>query len=442
MSSEEDSVTAYGGLPIVLETMRALGVSDSVRKHVSVAKRERTHDEASVVEALVLLMAAGGDCLDDAKVLAEDAALCRLLERDLPSPETLRRFLYACHDDTLIAARKDSAQVAFIPEESAPLKGLAIVNRDLVQAVAARKPVTTATIDMDATIIDSEKKEALAHYKQGTGYQPMVAVWAEQDLVVAEEFRDGNVSSKVDVVRMAEAAFSVLPSSVTERFFRGDSAFYNKHLFAFLMRNNIGFTVSARMSDELKGRMERLPDAHWELFADRPNERVYISANVPYFPHEPDGLTGHRFIGICYEPKQTDCLYDDTTYLAVVTNREGSAADLLRWHWGKAATIEHVHDVMKNELGAGVLPCGRFGANAAWFRVSTLTYNVLSALKNIALPPDLRQARPKRLRFQVFVMPAVVASHARKLAARVIDRLSRGSRMIAARVALWSPAAA
>jgi len=33
---------------------------------------------------------------------------------------------------------------------------------------------------------------------------------------------------------------------------------------------------------------------------------------------------------------------------------------LIQWHREKAGTIELVHDVLKNELAAGVLPCGRF----------------------------------------------------------------------------------
>jgi hypothetical protein len=59
-------------------------------------------------------------------------------------------------------------------------------------------------------------------------------------------------------------------------------------------------------------------------------------------------------------------------------------------------------DVLKNELSAGVLPCGRFGANAAWLRLAVLTYNTLTALKRLALPAELLQARPKRLRFLFF----------------------------------------
>jgi hypothetical protein len=31
---------------------------------------------------------------------------------------------------------------------------------------------------------------------------------------------------------------------------------------------------------------------------------------------------------------------DETKYLAVVTNRDGAAPDLIRWHWQKAGTIE------------------------------------------------------------------------------------------------------
>lgn len=49
-----------------------------------------------------------------------------------------------------------------------------------------------------ATIIESHKRSALPHYQGGRGYQPMLAVWAEANLVVADEFRDGNVPARLD----------------------------------------------------------------------------------------------------------------------------------------------------------------------------------------------------------------------------------------------------
>jgi hypothetical protein len=126
----------------------------------------------------------------------------------------------------------------------------------------------------------------------------------------------------------------------------------------------------------------------------------------------------------------------DTKYLAVVTNRKGELAELVRWHWEKAGTIELVHDVTKNELGAAVPPCGRFGANAAWYRLSLLTYNVLSALKSLALPARLSAARPKRLRFAVFTLAGRILTHAGRLVLRISEEAERLAGLVAARTRL------
>ena len=50
-----------------------------------------------------------------------------------------------------------------------------------------------ATVDQDATIIESHKQQALRTYEGECGYQPMLPVWAEMDVILADEFRDGNV---------------------------------------------------------------------------------------------------------------------------------------------------------------------------------------------------------------------------------------------------------
>ncbi len=55
--------------------------------------------------------------------------------------------------------------------------------------------------------------------------------------------------------------------------------------------------------------------------------------------------------------------------------------------------------MIKNELAGGVMPCGRFGAQCDTAAGGVLTYFLLTALKRLALPPELPTARPKRLRF-------------------------------------------
>jgi hypothetical protein len=60
-----------------------------------------------------------------------------------------------------------------------------------------------------------------------------------------------------------------------------------------------------------------------------------------------------------------------------------------------------------------------------------VTYNLLSAMKALALPPPFEDARPKRLRFAVFNLPAHLISHARRLLARVgRDLLERADLLV------------
>lgn len=138
-----ETLTALGGLPLVAQTFRSLGLPQSVARHLPLKQRQRGLDEATMIESVVLLNAAGGDCLEDFRRLAEDPGLPTLLGHALPLPDAARKFLYAFHRDEAIAtakAQRPAGQVAFIPEDTEPLQGLAHVNVDLVRAVAARCP--------------------------------------------------------------------------------------------------------------------------------------------------------------------------------------------------------------------------------------------------------------------------------------------------------------
>jgi len=45
------------------------------------------------------------------------------------------------------------------------------------------------------------------------------------------------------------------------------------------------------------------------------------------------------------------------------------------------------------------VPSQRFGVNSVWFKISLLTYNLVSAIKGLCLEGEERTARMKRFRF-------------------------------------------
>ena len=55
---------------------------------------------------------------------------------------------------------------------------------------------------------------------------------------------------------------------------------------------------------------------------------------------------------------------------------------------------------------------------------------LLAMIVTLGMPPELKNARPKRLRFSVFTIPATIASHARQLWARLKDRAGQAMRML------------
>jgi hypothetical protein len=295
-----------------------------------------------------------------------------------------------------------------------------------------------ATLDLDATIVESRRREALPHYEGGRGFQPVVVVWAEEDLVVADEYRDGNVPAGMGNREIAARALSALPRSVERRCFRGDSACYDEKVLKYLWREKVEFTISADMTRELQ-RVCQDRAVGWEFLEDRPREYVE-AADVAFTPGNwPKDAPPMRYVAVRFTAKQGVLFSDgrELKHLAVVSNREDlSTAELLRWHWQKAGTIEHTHGVIKNELGGGIVPSQRFGANAAWFRLNLITYNVLSLLKRHALPERLREARPKRLRYELFSMAAMIRQHARELTARLAAPPLTVDELVAARAKL------
>src|SRR6267154_4494662 len=234
----EESLTALGGVPLLLRAVRSLNVPGLVQRHVQIKERERGFDEATYVESCLVLNAVGGDCLEDFDALREDGGLAEMLGHGVPSAEAARKFLYQFHDGEKIEQAQQARaadRVSYIPEENPALQGLAQVNQDVVRELGRRcAEQKIATLDVDATVIESWKREAKLTYEGGRGYQPVLALWAEMNVVVTDEFRDGNVPAHQQLLPITQRAFQALPETVVERYFRGDSACCEQSLIEWL----------------------------------------------------------------------------------------------------------------------------------------------------------------------------------------------------------------
>ena len=130
-------MTALSGLAAYLEMAEVAGLRESIRRHVRVREEGQGWTDVEVITSLILLNLAGGESVDDLRMLEADEGLCRLLRmsethrmrrsegaaqgkrwrkertRSVPSPPAVFRYLGEFHDPS------EEAEIRHLNQRSA-----------------------------------------------------------------------------------------------------------------------------------------------------------------------------------------------------------------------------------------------------------------------------------------------------------------------------------
>ena len=460
LTKKRDFVTAYAGLPVVLEAMLAVIAHSLYRELRDVLGYKSWKTVRRHLTSLVLLIAAGGEHISDLEVLRSDYGLEKLIGFRPSSPTQAKDFLYRFHQGLdghrLTPAEDAELSVkgrATIRLEGPGLQILELFLRCVVDALQTTSPRRRATLDVDACIVEANKKQALKAYEGTVGFQPQMSWWAEQRAWVCDQFRDGNVPAAFECKDFLVRSFANLPAGIEELRMRGDSAFYNEAALTWLDEQGIDFAVTADMVKPLAKIIEGMHEGNWKVYRGlrdlkKATEEREWAEVVDYVPdwkrNNQPGAKPFRYIAIRIQPAQRD-LFEDAErqwrHFCVITNMDWEGGRLLRWHREKQGTVEFGHGVMKNDLGAGIVPTGKFGANAAWWRINALTHNLLELIKLLDDDGNIATARPKTLRFRLLVFGARLTTHARTWSLRLWEDSPQSHLLIALRQALVELAA-
>ena len=285
-------MTALSGLITYLELIHASGLKSSVERHVGLRECGQGWTDSQIVNSLILLNLAGGESVVDLDVLEKDAGFCKVVRevetwgmgrrerralakrwrverrRSVPSGSAVFRYLERFHDADEESKREGHR--AFIPSPNDALKGLWKVNADLVSFVQSRSPHTQATLDMDATLVETHKQEALYSYKKYQAYQPLTTYWVEADQIVHSEFRDGNVPAGHQQLRVLTEALEHLPAGVDRVMLRSDTAGYQRELLRYCAEGRderfgvIEFAVGVDVTVEFRRAVSEVAEEEWQ----------------------------------------------------------------------------------------------------------------------------------------------------------------------------------
>ena len=468
---KDTGMTALAGLPVYLDLAQVIGVSKSVQKHLKVRKGGQGWTDSQMVISLVLLNLAGGDYVDDLKVIEKDEGFCEILRkaethgvkrrvrralgrrwrkerrRTVPSPSAVFRYLAVFHEAEQEKHRQ--AGKAFIPAPNANLRGLVEVNKDIVAFAQTQNPQSTATLDMDAVLVETSKREALFCYQGDKAYHPLNTWWAEQGTILHSEFRDGNVPAGFQQLRVFKEALECLPEGVEKVRLRSDTAGYQHDLLKYCeMEENqrfgrIEFAVGCDVTREFKQAVAEVEESEWgpiyKIVNGKKEETGSEWAEVCFVPN----AIGHSKKGPEYryvakrkamaeqlelpgmEPQLE--LPFPTMHIngkrykifGVVTNMDWYGEELIHWYHERCGKSEEAHGVMKDDLAGGKLPSGYFGENAAWWGIMILALNLNAIMKKFVLGESWSSKRMKAIRFSLINLPGRVIEHSRSLVVRL-----------------------
>ena len=387
-------------------------------------ERAPVHDRGAVLVHGLLMLAGGGEACSDIEHLRAQ----RELFGDVASDSTLYR--------TLTGLREGGAGV---------LLGAAAAVREPLWADHDRSGPLVVDIDSTLVEVHSENKAGAApHYKGGFGFHPMVCSTADGEPLWIKQ-RPGNAAANdiADHLEVIDAAVATLPEpdAVGHRegdgerlvgrplVVRIDAAGCSPRLAAKLRDRNIGYAVSARSAPGVEAAIRcglGDPD-RWHNVPKRPGQRKRRGAQAADLTDLADlsGWPERTRLVVRREPRHPGAqrsLFpsENFRYWGFLTDQQGSAVQLdklMRSH----ADIEDAVCRLKDS-GLARMPFTDWHANSAWAAMCIIGLALVGWFQNACLTGALRRAAPKRLRWQLWHLPALMCHSARRVLLRLPER--------------------
>lgn len=396
-----DKVTAHAGLALFGEFVHGLRVGEMLDRELPAPGSGAGYHPSRFVLPLVLMLHGGGRTLEDLRQLRQDEGLRELLGlEEAPSADATGDWL-----------RRMGV--------GAGLEGLAAVSRKLLARGLRGDGRRGYTLDIDATRIVAEKRDAKRTYKGEQGYMPIVGHLAENGLIVGEEFREGNDSPGARNPEFIRHCAAQMPKGKRIAHLRSDSAAYQAAIFNDCEAEGRSFAVGADLDAAVQAVIAAIPEEDW-----RPYQNGHIAETV----HTMNATHKAFRLVVIRRPVQLDLFTGEEPrlrYKAIASNREESGEKTVAWYNRRGETSENRIKELKIGFAMERMPCGELEANAVFWRIGVLAYNLFVCFKRDALPEGWRKHQVQTLRWRLYQTAGKVVRHAGavtlKVAAEVID---------------------
>ena len=397
IDTTKETLTAHGGLALMAEFNHGIGLRELTDRYLPAPGSNRGFDPSVVVDSVVLMLQGGGRALEDLRELKQDEGLMKLIGRDeIPGPDMAGDWLRRTGD----------------PRIGQPgLIGLDQVRTNINERILRRDGVTEYTLDADATGIFAEKADALFTYVGDKGYMPMVGYLYETPICIYDEFREGNVAPAFGQKAFYLECKRRMPAGKVIRYYRADSASYQAELFNQLEEDGVTYAITADQDKAVKSLIGLIKADQWK---EPVRGCGYELAEMVHCMEK----TKKAFrLVIKRELRRQAELFEkggQYFYHVVATNwleEEKNTSDVLAWH-NQRGQAENFNKELKIGMGMERMPCGQTHANAVFFRIGVIAYNLFIGFKRLACPESWVKQTIATFRWKMVQVAGRIVKHA------------------------------
>jgi len=380
-------ITPHAGLALLGEFAVGLELLQSVDKYLPTPGSGAGYQPCEYIFPLILMLNGGGRSLEDTRQIRDDEGLREILPLErIPSSDAFGGWL-----------RNMGVNGA--------LCGLEKVNRRLLKRGMKYNGIKGYTLDIDATGIEAEKQSARMTYKGFKGYMPMVGHIAENGLVVGDEFREGNVAPASRNLAFIKHCAQQMPKGKRITALRSDSAAYQADIINYCEESGIHFAIGADLDEAVLTAIEAIPENDWEPYKNGSIAETIHSMNKT--------KEAFRLIVIRRPYQSTIFAQEEASlkYSVIATNRTESAEGVVTWYNQRGECSENRIKELKIGFGMERMPCGQFEANALFFRIGTLAYNLFRLFTLKTLSPSWHRHQVQTVRWRLYQIAGKVVFH-------------------------------
>jgi hypothetical protein len=393
------------------EFNHGIGLRELVDRYLPVPGSNRGFNPSVMVDTLVLMLQGGGRILEDLRELKNEEGLMKLIgHNEIPESDTVGDWLRRMGDPK-------TGQLGF--------ERLDGVRDKLNERILKRDGIKEYTLDADATEIIGEKADALFTYNGNKGYMPMLGFLYETPVCLLDEFREGNVAPAFGQKEFYMGCKNRMPLGKRIGYYRGDSASYQAELFNQLEEDGVRYAITADQDKAVKSAIALIPSGDWE----EPVRRCgYELAETV---HCMNGTKKAFRLVVKREKRRQRDLFEGKEgqyfYHAVGTNwleEEKGTRQVLEWH-NQRGQAENFNKEVKNGIGMERMPCGQSYANAVFFRIGVIAYNLFIGFKRLSCPESWMKQTIATFRWKMVQIAGRIVKHAGKTVLRLMIDLEK-----------------